>query len=77
MDHKEFKINQKNIVKHLSNCKFILDNMQIWKNKNFQIELNIKYLEKKLVMNKKNYNYWRGGYIGCHVVEEFLKLVIK
>ena len=31
VDHKEFKINQKNIVKHLSNCKFILDNMQIWK----------------------------------------------
>ena len=28
-------------------------------------------------MNKKNYNYWRGGYIGCHVVEEFLKLDYK
>ena len=48
VDHKEFKINQKNIVKHLSNCKFILDNMQIWKKINFQIELNIKYLEKKI-----------------------------
>ena len=53
MDHKEFKINQKNIVKHLSNCKFILDNMQIWKKIKLPNRVEYKISEKKIGMNKK------------------------
>ena len=32
IDHKEFKKNNKLIAKHLSNCKYILDNMKVWEN---------------------------------------------
>lgn len=35
VDHKEFKVNLNSLKKYLSSCKYVLDNMGVWKNLNF------------------------------------------
>ena len=47
VDHKEFKTNLKNIRKYLFNCKFILDNMNVWGKIDFPKHLNYKISGEK------------------------------
>jgi len=42
IDHKEFKINMKNIGNHLKNCKYILDNMRVWEKIKFPKNITYK-----------------------------------
>ena len=42
VDHKYFKDKVINISKNLKNCKYILDNMGIWKNFKFSKKINYK-----------------------------------
>ena len=42
IDHKEFKINMKNIGIHLKNCKYILDNMRVWEKIKFPKNITYK-----------------------------------
>lgn len=49
VDHNEFKANLKNVKNYLSNCKYILDNMGIWKNMN---------LPKKIVYKISGEENW-------------------
>ncbi len=47
IDHKEFKTNMNNIIKHLSNCKYILDNMKVWEKINFPKRITYKITGEK------------------------------
>ena len=47
IDHKEFKTNIKNITKHLSKCKYILDNMKVWEKINFPNHITYKISGEK------------------------------
>ena len=47
IDHKEFKTNIKRIVKYLSNCKYILDNMKVWEKINFPKRITYKISGEK------------------------------
>ena len=46
-NHDEFKTNSKSIIKHLTNCNYILDNMKIWKNINFPKKITYKISGEK------------------------------
>ncbi len=47
IDHEEFKTNIKGIVKYLSNCKYILDNMKVWEKINFPKRITYKISGEK------------------------------
>tara|TARA_B100000900_G_C20573184_1_gene714179 strand:+ start:457 stop:1779 length:1323 start_codon:yes stop_codon:yes gene_type:complete len=47
IDHKEFKTNMKRITKHLSNCKYILDNMKVWEKISFPKHITYKISGEK------------------------------
>ena len=46
-NHDEFKTNSKSIIKHLTNCNYILDNMKIWKNINFPKKITYRISGEK------------------------------
>jgi nucleotide sugar dehydrogenase len=47
IDHKEFKTNMNNIIKYLTNCKYILDNMKVWEKINFPKHITYKISGEK------------------------------
>ncbi len=47
IDHKEFKSNTKSIIRHLSKCKYILDNMKVWEKINFPKRITYKISGEK------------------------------
>ncbi len=47
IDHKEFKTNLRKITKHLTKCRYILDNMKVWEKINFPKHITYKISGEK------------------------------